>query len=135
MLANSGHLRLGLKSTVVATNGRDEDNSFPPSWTRVRFEDVALVAGGVTLGRKLGERKTVPLPYLRVANVKRGEIDLTVIKVVAIGEDKTQRYALCENDLLMTEGGDWDKVGRAAIWRAQIPVNLTRTVCSCNRPF
>ena len=117
--------RLGLKSTAVSHNGEDtDDESLPPAWTRVRFEDVALVAGGVTLGRKLGDRKTVTLPYLRVANVKRGEIDLTVIKEVSIAEDEIERYALREKDLLMTEGGDWDKVGRAAIWRAEIPVCL-----------
>ena len=116
--------RLGLKSTVVPQGDYSEDDSLPPAWARVRFEDVALVAGGVTLGRKLGDRKTVTLPYLRVANVKRGEIDLTVIKEVSIAEDEIERYALRENDLLMTEGGDWDKVGRAAIWRAEIPVCL-----------
>jgi type I restriction enzyme S subunit len=90
----------------------------------VRFEDVAVVAGGVTLGRKLGDRKLVTLPYLRVANVKRGEIDLSVVKTVAIAEDEIDRYALQENDILMTEGGDWDKVGRAAIWLAEIPTCL-----------
>ena len=117
--------RLGLKSTVVPPDGDDfENDSLPPAWAQVRFEDVALVAGGVTLGRKLGDRKTVTMPYLRVANVKRGEIDLSVIKEVSIGEDEIERYALRENDLLMTEGGDWDKVGRAAIWRAEIPVCL-----------
>ena len=117
--------RLGLKTTLEPLNGSDGyDNSLPPSWTRVRFEDVAVVAGGVTLGRKLHGRKTVTLPYLRVANVKRGEVDLSVIKEVSIAEDEIDRYALRENDLLMTEGGDWDKVGRAAIWEAQIPICL-----------
>ena len=114
--------RLGLKSTAPKSDA--EDDSRTVAWARVRFEDIALVAGGVTLGRKLAERKTITLPYLRVANVKRGEIDLTVIKEVAIAEDELDRYALRENDLLMTEGGDWDKVGRAAIWRAEIPVCL-----------
>ena len=114
--------RLGLKSTLTDLDGTDDgEGLLPPTWTRVRFEDIALVAGGVTLGRKLGSRKTVSLPYLRVANVKRGEIDLGVIKEIHIAEDEIERYALRENDLLMTEGGDWDKVGRAAIWRAQIP--------------
>ena len=117
--------RLGLESTFVPPEGDDSENdSLPPAWARVRFEDIALVAGGVTLGRKLGDRKTVNLPYLRVANVKRGEIDLSVIKEVSIAEDEIERYALRENDLLMTEGGDWDKVGRAAIWKAEIPVCL-----------
>jgi type I restriction enzyme S subunit len=117
--------RLGLKSTLVTLDGVDDsEDLLPPSWIRVRFEDVALVAGGVTLGRKLGTRKAVSLPYLRVANVKRGEIDLGVIKKISLPEDELERYALRENDLLMTEGGDWDKVGRAAIWRAPIPICL-----------
>ncbi len=117
--------RLGLKSTLTPMNDPDEtDDSLPPSWSRTRFEDIALVAGGVTLGRKLGDRKTLTLPYLRVANVKRGEIDLSVIKEVSIAEDEIERYALRESDLLMTEGGDWDKVGRAAIWRTQISICL-----------
>lgn len=64
------------------------------------------------------------LPYLRVANVKRGELDLSVIKEVHIAKHEVERYALRENDLLMTEGGDWDKVGRAAIWRGEIPLCL-----------
>lgn len=117
--------RLGLEGTTDSLNGSGAaDESLPPSWTKVRFEDVAVVTGGVTLGRKLGDRKTASLPYLRVANVKRGEIDLGVIKEILIPEDEIARYALRENDLLMTEGGDWDKVGRAAIWRGQIPVCL-----------
>lgn len=118
-------LRLGLSSSVSPhDNTVQEGNTVPHGWARVRFEDVALVAGGVTLGRKLGERDTVTLPYLRVANVKRGEIDLSVIKEVSIAEDELERYALRKYDLLMTEGGDWDKVGRAAIWRAELPMCL-----------
>ena len=124
-LAKDCLLRLGLNSTVDSLNGSHVREEFlPPSWKHVRFEDIAVVAGGVTLGRKLGNRKTVTLPYLRVANVKRGEIDLSVIKDVSIAEAEVERYALRENDLLMTEGGDWDKVGRAAIWSGQIPLCL-----------
>ncbi|MGN6728907.1 MAG: restriction endonuclease subunit S [Rhodanobacteraceae bacterium] len=113
--------RLGIKPTLLAD---DDGDLLPSSWRRVRFEDIAQTTGGVTLGRKLGEQKTVTLPYLRVANVKRGEIDLTVVKEVTIGKSEVDRYALRSNDLLMTEGGDWDKVGRAAIWGGQIPVCL-----------
>jgi type I restriction enzyme, S subunit len=117
--------RLGLKNTDTSLDALwKEDGSLPSTWARVRFDDVALVSGGVTLGRKLGERKTLNFPYLRVANVKRGEIDLTLVKEVSIAEDEIERYSLRENDLLMTEGGDWDKVGRAAVWRAEIPTCL-----------
>lgn len=117
--------RLGLKRSIAFLDRAiGEGDSLPVGWGRIRFEDVAVVAGGVTLGRKLGDRKTVTLPYLRVANVKRGELDLSLVKEVSIAEDEIERYALREYDLLMTEGGDWDKVGRAAIWRAEIPVCL-----------
>lgn len=110
--------RLNLKPTC------DETKNLPHSWCWVSFEDVAITSSGVTLGRDLGDRKTVSLPYLRVANVKRGDIDLGIVKEISIAEDELGRYALRENDLLMTEGGDWDKVGRAAIWRGQIRVCL-----------
>lgn len=108
---------LGLASTY---DNFPSPFEIPPSWCWVRFEDVAITTGGVTLGRKLEGRKTISLPYLRVANVKRGEIDLGTVKEVSIAEDEVERYALRNGDLLMTEGGDWDKVGRAAIWEGQI---------------
>lgn len=119
--AEEGLARIGLTNTLSSDEPED---ALPSSWRRVRFEDIALTSGGITLGRKLGDRKSVSLPYLRVANVKRGQIDLDVIKEVTIAEDEIERYALRENDLLMTEGGDWDKVGRAAIWKGQIPLCL-----------
>ncbi len=66
--------RLGLKSTLLTSvDTASEDAMIPPSWICVRFEDIALVAGGVTLGRKLCDRKMVTLPYLRVANVKQND--------------------------------------------------------------
>ncbi|MBL8823169.1 MAG: restriction endonuclease subunit S [Planctomycetia bacterium] len=113
--------RMDLKSTALENNDASLERFIPSTWTIIKFEDVALVAGGVTLGRKLGDRKMVTLPYLRVANVKRGELDLSVVKEVTIAEDEIERYSLLNNDLLMTEGGDWDKVGRSVIWRCQIP--------------
>lgn len=114
----TGHFlqRAGLKSTA-------EPNEFewelPSKWALVRYEDVAIVASGVTLGRKLtGE--TVSLPYLRVANVQRGGFDLSVVKEISIAPSEYDRFALKYDDLLMVEGGDWDKVGRAAVWKGQI---------------
>ena len=101
-----------------------EDRVLPSSWCMIRFDDVATISGGVTLGRKLGGRKTASVPYLRVANVQRGGFDLSVIKEVDVPVEEVEKYSLKETDLLMTEGGDWDKVGRSAIWRNQIPLCL-----------
>ena len=115
-------LRMSLSNGVDdGVRNKFLDVDLPQNWTKILFEEVAQIASGVTLGRKLGDRRTVTLPYLRVANVKRGEIDISDVKTVAIGEDEIERFALRAGDLLMIEGGDWDKVGRAAIWRGEIP--------------
>jgi type I restriction enzyme, S subunit len=69
--------------------------------------------------RQYGKRRLTP--YLRVANVQRGYLDFSVIKNITVREKDIERYALRLGDVLMTEGGDWDKLGRAAIWREEIP--------------
>jgi type I restriction enzyme S subunit len=64
------------------------------------------------------------LPYLRVANVQRWKLKLGSMKEVIIDERELDRFQICSGDLLITEGGDWDKVGRTAIWRDQLPTCL-----------
>jgi type I restriction enzyme S subunit len=67
------------------------------------------------------DRKLVSMPYLRVANVQRSHLLLDQIKEIEVPEDEVEKYELVPGDLLITEGGDWDKVGRTAIWRGEIP--------------
>jgi len=52
--------------------------------------------------------------------VKDGYLDLSDIKTIAIRNHEIEKYRLLPGDLLMTEGGDPDKLGRAAIWRGEI---------------
>jgi type I restriction enzyme S subunit len=100
----------------------DDEQPFqsPDGWHWIRFGMVTNVVGGVTLGRKLEGRKLVSFPYLRVANVKRAHLELDVMKEVEIPIEELGKYKLEPGDLLLTEGGDWDKVGRCAIWRGEI---------------
>lgn len=93
----------------------------PSGWKWQSLDSVLIVTGGVTLGRKLAGRKLVSKPYLRVANVQRGHLLLDQIKEVEIPDDEFEKYLLLKGDLLITEGGDWDKVGRTAIWRDELP--------------
>ncbi|WDQ02213.1 restriction endonuclease subunit S [Micromonospora chalcea] len=79
---------------------------------------VATVATGVTLGTETGG--TVEVPYLRVANVQDGYIDTTEVKSVRVSKSDAQRYMLRAGDVLLTEGGDFDKLGRGAVWDARI---------------
>ncbi|AMK79065.1 MULTISPECIES: restriction endonuclease subunit S [Methylomonas] len=101
---------------------REEEKPFelPKGWEWVRLGVVFDIAGGVTLGRKLTGPDLAELPYLRVANVQRGHLVLDSIKTVEIRQSELARYQLLKNDLLVTEGGDWDKVGRTAIWNSEI---------------
>lgn len=117
------HLAAGNVRSSKATppmSSKDVLFDAPAHWGWQRFGLLADIASGVTKGRKLGGRKTSSLPYLRVANVQRGFLDLTVIKELVLPEDELQKYALEAGDVLLTEGGDWDKLGRSAIWTGEI---------------
>lgn len=98
--------------------------ALPQGWAWARFGDVALISSGITLGRKTAIPSPVFLPYLRVANVQRWHLNLSSIKEVVIDQTELARFQLCNGDLLITEGGDWDKVGRTAIWRDELPTCL-----------
>ena len=94
---------------------------YPRHWSTVRVDEVATVGSGVTLGKDVSGQKTVDLPYLRVANVQDGYLDLTTVKTIRVPVDHAPKYRLEAGDVLMTEGGDIDKLGRGAIWDGQIP--------------
>ncbi|MBS0310940.1 MAG: restriction endonuclease subunit S [Proteobacteria bacterium] len=85
-----------------------------------KLAELAEVRTGLALGRKVAPQKTVSRPYLRVANVLEGALDLADVKTVNVGCDEAQRYELRDGDVLMTEGGDFDKLGRGAVWRGQV---------------
>jgi type I restriction enzyme, S subunit len=90
-------------------------------WPKKRLGDVGDIASGVTLGRKVGDIKTRKVPYLRVANVKDGYLDLADVYEIDATETEIARWRLKSGDLLLTEGGDPDKLGRGTFWEEQIP--------------
>lgn len=83
--------------------------------------DIASIVGGVT---KDAKRETDPrlieLPYLRVANVQRGFLDLTEVTTIRVDPAKADKLRLLPGDILFNEGGDRDKLGRGWIWEGQI---------------
>lgn len=79
----------------------------------------AEVRSGVTLGSPLvGSGKN--FPYLRVANVQDGYLDLSDVKCLRVPASSAPSYELRIGDVLMTEGGDFDKLGRGVVWRGEI---------------
>lgn len=89
-------------------------------WPEHRLGDIAEVVSGVTKGRKFGERETVEVPYLRVANVQAGHIDLSLVKTIEVLPKEVEQRALQRGDVVLTEGGDFDKLGRGALWEHDI---------------
>lgn len=82
--------------------------------------EVATVASGLTLGSEPSGPSSVELPYLRVANVQNGHIDTTEMKTVRVLRNQVARYSAIAGDVLLTEGGDFDKLGRGAVWDGRI---------------
>ena len=86
----------------------------------VQLCEIADIVGGITKGRDLTKYETIFLPYLRVANVQAGYLDLTEVKKIELKLEEKEKYLLKENDVLYTEGGDKDKLGRGTIWKNEI---------------
>jgi len=74
------------------------------------------------------------MPYLRVANVQNGYVDLAEVKEIAVLESEVERYRLRAGDVLMNEGGDNDKLGRGTVWQAQIDPCLHQNHVFAIRP-
>ena len=94
----------------------------PVEWEVASLGSVADVSAGITLGKTHEGPDTVELPYLRVANVQDGFLDLSELKTIRIPKNHLEKYALEVGDVLMNEGGDFDKLGRGAVWEGQVPV-------------
>jgi type I restriction enzyme S subunit len=96
-------------------------SKLPEGWCWASLDQVADIAGGVTKGQKLSpQQKTRVVPYLRVANVQRGYLDLSEIKEIRALEGDINGLRLEIGDILFNEGGDRDKLGRGWIWEGQI---------------
>ncbi|MGE0406268.1 MAG: hypothetical protein AB7O65_08215 [Candidatus Korobacteraceae bacterium] len=84
--------------------------------------DVSNIVAGITLGRRLNGSTTRRVPYLRVANVKDGHLALDDVYEIDATEDEVRKLALRPGDMLLTEGGDPDKLGRGTFWAGELPL-------------
>ncbi|MDZ4289534.1 MAG: restriction endonuclease subunit S [Prosthecobacter sp.] len=91
----------------------------PVDWGCVRLDEVATIQTGLSKNSaRAGE--TVNMPYLRVANVQDGHFVLDEMKTIEVPKRAVDRFRVVDGDLVLTEGGDADKLGRGALWRGQI---------------
>ena len=92
----------------------------PDGWAWALLGSVTAIGGGI---QKQPKRKPVrnSLPFLRVANVGRGRLDLSEVHEIEVFDGELDRYGLLDGDLLVVEGnGSPDQIGRSALWRAEI---------------
>lgn len=87
----------------------------------VRLGYLASIQSGITVdGNRNDSPDDVTLPYLRVANVQDGHLDLGTITEIRVPKSLARSATLKRGDVLMTEGGDLDKLGRGTVWDDEI---------------
>jgi type I restriction enzyme, S subunit len=91
----------------------------PEGWSVVNLKRISEIQTGLTLGKEY-DGALIERPYLRVANVQDGYLDLADVTTIRLPAKVASRVQLCTGDVLMTEGGDLDKLGRGYLWEGQI---------------
>jgi type I restriction enzyme S subunit len=66
--------------------------------------------------------------------VQAGHANLTVVKTIRVTKAEAVRCTLQAGDVLMTEGGDPDKLGRGCVWNAQVAPCLHQNHVFAVRP-
>ncbi|MBX5458156.1 MAG: restriction endonuclease subunit S, partial [Thermogemmatispora sp.] len=92
----------------------------PPGWCWATVEQV----GDVQLGRQRSPKHhTGPYmrPYLRVANVFEDKIDTSDVMMMNFDPSEFEVYHLRYGDILLNEGQSLELLGRAAIYRGEVP--------------
>ena len=93
----------------------------PMGWTWRRLGEITNVAGGITKdSKRQSDPAFVEVPYLRVANVQRGRLDLAKVTSIRVPASKAKALRLLAGDVLMNEGGDRDKLARGWVWEGQV---------------
>lgn len=94
--------------------------TLPEGWVWANVEQLCSIQGGI---QKQPSRKPInnKYPFLRVANVARGELRLDEVHEVELFQGEFERLVLQVGDLLIVEGnGSLTEIGRCAIWDGSI---------------
>ncbi|MBN3932552.1 restriction endonuclease subunit S [Streptomyces verrucosisporus] len=101
----------------------------------VRLGYVCRIQNGITVdGKRDVTGDVVTRPYLRVANVQAGHVSLDSVAEITVPRAAAERSTLRVGDVLMTEGGDLDKLGRGTVWNGELPNCLHQNHVFALRP-
>ncbi len=106
----------------------------PQHWEVMPLKGVCVVQSGITLGKDYAGQALREYPYLRVANVQAGHTNLAIMKNIRVTKAEAVRCMLQKGDVLMTEGGDPDKLGRGCVWDLQVDPCLHQNHVFAVRP-
>ena len=109
--------------------------TIPSEWMYFRLSELAAVGSGMSVSKARKPEIPANVPYLRVANVQRGFLDLSEIKTMQIEISQRASLRLRRWDVLFNEGGDRDKLGRGWVWECQIPHCITQNHVFRASPF
>ena len=104
---------------VLESTGNAWLDRVPRGWKLVCLKRICEIQGGLTLGKQY-EGPLIERPYLRVGNVQDGHLDLENVSVIEVPASVAAGVELRPDDVLMTEGGDLDKLGRGYLWKGEI---------------
>lgn len=105
---------------IAKTSDEDDLPEIPDSWCWTPIGEISEIRGGIQKQPKRTPKKNA-FPYLRVANVLRGRLDLSQVKQMELFEGELETYRLEAGDLLVVEGnGSLTEIGRSAIWGGEI---------------
>ena len=106
----------------------------PEHWEMRRLKQVSAIQTGITIGPTYDDEGLIERPYLRVANVQSDRLDLSKVTTIRVSPAEIKRATLEVGDVLMTEGGDIDKLGRGCLWLGEIPDCLHQNHVFAVRP-
>lgn len=108
----------------------------PEGWVWASLDMLGDIASGVAKGTKRNADIPVrEVPYLRVANVQRGYLDLSEVKRILATERDIEELTLKYGDVLFNEGGDRDKLGRGWVWRDEVAICIHQNHVFRMRPY
>jgi type I restriction enzyme, S subunit len=96
------------------------ERQLPNGWAWTSIGDIGAIQGGIQKQPSRAPRRNA-FPYLRVANVLRGRLDLREVERMELFDGELDALRLLPGDLLVVEGnGSPNEIGRSALWRGEI---------------
>ena len=125
----------GLDPSVrLKPSGMEWLGDVPEHWEVRRLKQISVIQTGITIGPTYDEEGLIERSYLRVANVQSDHLDLSKVTTIRVSPAEIKRATLQAGDVLMTEGGDIDKLGRGCVWLGEIPDCLHQNHVFAVRP-